>query len=374
MSDKNLQHLVPKNIEQLNRYVAGKTIAEVKEAYNPEKIAKLASNENRLGCSPDVESAVIETLKDIQDYPDPIARKLRAAIASKNGVSESEVILTAGSESLLSMLCRTFFLNKQNAITADATFVGFFVQAGVRGIHLKKIPLTKDYRFDVKAIVNAIDDLTKMIYLANPNNPTGTYITKNEYEWLLKSVPKHVLIVADEAYYEFAQDVNDYPKALDYKRDNVIVLRTFSKAYGLAGFRVGYGIAREEIISNLLKTKLTFEPTTLGQAAALAAYKDEDFLKESIRVVNQGKERLYKFFDEHNVNYKKSISNSVMMILPTEQEAIDFTQSMLELGVILRRINAFGLPNCVRITIGIEEEMNHFEESFKTVMQKVRSL
>ncbi|XWN36171.1 MAG: histidinol-phosphate transaminase [Balneola sp.] len=369
MSENRIKPLVPKNIEQLNRYIAGKTIAEVKEAYNPVKISKLASNENRIGCSPNVEPAVLDALTEIQDYPDPIARKLRRAIAQKNKVKESEVILASGSESLLSMLCRTFFLNKQNAITAEATFVGFFVQAGVRGIHLKKIPMTPDYRFDVKAIVNAIDDQTKMIYLANPNNPTGTYINRKEYEWLMEQVPKEVLVVADEAYYEFAEDVEDYPKALDYNYENVIVLRTFSKAYGLAGFRVGYGIAKEEIISNLLKTKLTFEPTTLGQAAALAAYQDVDFLKKSVQVVNDGKERLYKFFDENKVDYKKSISNSVMMIMPTEQEAIDFTQKMLELGVILRRINAFGLPECIRITIGTETEMDHFEESFTKVIK-----
>ena len=154
----------------------------------------------------------------------------------------------------------------------------------------------------------------------------------------------------------------------EYLAQDYFFLETFAKAYGLAGFRVGYGIAREEIINNLLKTKLTFEPTTLGQAAALAAYNDEEFLNKSIKVVNEGKERLYKFFDEHNVSYKKSISNSVMMILPTEEEAINFTQKMLESGVILRRINAFGLPACVRITIGIEEEMDHFEECFKKVM------
>lgn len=318
-----------------------------------------------MGCSAKVEPAVLEAMSEIQDYPDPIARKLRNVIAQKNKVKESEVILASGSESLLSMLCRTFFLNKQNAITAEATFVGFFVQAGVRGVQLKRIPLTKDYKFDVKAIVNAIDDQTKMIYLANPNNPTGTYINKKEYEWLMEKVPKDVLVIADEAYYEFAEDVEDYPKALEYDHENVIVLRTFSKAYGLAGFRVGYGIASEEIINNLLKTKLTFEPTTLGQAAALAAYQDEDFLKRSIELVNKGKERLYKFLDEQNVEYKRSISNSVMMILSSEEEAIDFTQKMLEEGVILRRINAFGLPKCIRITIGTSEEMDHFEESFK---------
>ncbi len=364
MQDKPL---VPKNIEQLNRYVAGKTIAEVAEAYQPEKIAKLASNENRLGFSPVVNEAVLHALESIQDYPDPLARNLRRAIAERIGVSEEQVVVAAGSESILSMLCRTFFLNRQNAITANATFVGFFVQMGVRGAQLKKIPVTSDYRFDVKAIVNAIDDNTKMIYVANPNNPTGTYITKTEFEWMMEKVPEDILVVMDEAYYEFAEDVADYPRALEYDHDNVIVLRTFSKAYGLAGFRVGYAIAREEIITNLLKTKLTFEPTALAQAAALAAYGDHEFLNKSIEVVRKGRERLYRFFDKHGVEYVRSISNSVMMVLPTEEEAIHFTQAMLEKGVILRRINAFGLPNCIRITIGVEDEMDHFERSFEEI-------
>jgi histidinol-phosphate aminotransferase len=174
----------------------------------------------------------------------------------------------------------------------------------------------------------------------------------------------------DEAYFEYAKDIEDYPHALEYDHDNIIVLRTFSKAYGLAGFRVGYAIAGEELIKNMMKTKLTFEPTTLGQAAALAAYNDEDFLAKSVKVVEESKERLYDFFNEHNVDYVKSISNSVMMILPSEDEAIDFTQKMLEKGVILRRINAFGLPNCIRITVGLPDEMDHFEQSFLEVVNK----
>lgn len=368
MTTKTGKPLVPSNIETLKPYVAGKTIAEVVEIYHPEKIAKLASNENRLGCSPKVKCAIDEALHSISDYPDPVARKLRAAIAERNNVGPTNILIAAGSESIISILCKTFFLNKENAITASATFVGFFVQAGVRGIHLKKIPVTKEYKYDVKAIVNAIDEHTKMIYIANPNNPTGTYITKEEFEWLMKKVPEDVLVIMDEAYHEFATDVEDYPHALDYNFENVIVLRTFSKAYGLAGFRVGYAIAGKEIIQNMMKTKLTFEPTALGQAAALTAYNDHDFLQKSISVVEEGRERLYRFFDENGIKYVKSISNSVMMILPTEEEAINFTQKMLEKGVILRRINAFGLPNCIRITIGIPEEMDHFEQTFKEVM------
>jgi histidinol-phosphate aminotransferase len=370
MTPKTGKPLVPSNIETLKPYVAGKTIAEVVDLYQPNKIAKLASNENRLGCSPKVKAAIDEAFKSIQDYPDPIARKLRATIAERNGVNSENVLVAAGSESIISILCKTFFLNRENAITADATFVGFFVQIGVRGVHLKKIPVTKDFKYDVKAIANAIDDQTKMVYIANPNNPTGTYINKDEFEWFMQQVPDDVLVVMDEAYFEYAKEVEDYPQALDYNYDNIIILRTFSKAYGLAGFRVGYAIADEKLISSMMKTKLTFEPTTLGQAAALAAYNDPDFLKKSVEVVKQSKQRLYQFFDKHEVEYEKSISNSVMMVLPTEEEAINFTQSMLEKGVILRRINAFGLPNCVRITVGLSDEMDHFEQTFLEVTKK----
>jgi histidinol-phosphate aminotransferase len=235
---------------------------------------------------------------------------------------------------------------------------------------MKNIPVTPDYKFDVKAIINAIDENTKMVYIANPNNPTGTYLTKDEFSWLMEKVPEDVLVVMDEAYFEYAKDVEDYPHALEYDYNNIIVLRTFSKAYGLAGFRVGYAIADEELIKSMMKTKLTFEPTTLGQAAALAAYKDDEFLAKSVKVVEESKERLYEFFNEHRVEYVKSISNSVMMVLPTEDEAIDFAQKMLEKGVILRRINAFGLPNCIRITVGLADEMDHFEQSFLEVWNK----
>jgi histidinol-phosphate aminotransferase len=361
----NIEKIIPDNIKKLKPYVAGKTIAEVKNQYGLDTISKLASNENRLGCSPLVKDAVNEALGRIQDYPDPVALKLRKAIADRNGVGENEVMLAAGSESIISILCRTFFKSNENAVTANATFVGFFVQAGVRGVEIKKVPVTEDYRFDVDGLLGAIDGNTKMVYLANPNNPTGTSLTADEYRKLVDGVPENVLLIADEAYYEFAASVPGYLPALDYRRDNVIVLRTFSKAYGLAGLRIGYAIAHRDLIREMMKTKLTFEPTVTAQAAALAAYGDDDFLKYSIGVVEDGRERLYRFFDEHGVNYCRSISNSVMMILENEQKAIDFTQGMLEKGVILRRINAFGLPNCVRITIGTEKEMGHFETAFR---------
>lgn len=369
MFESSNRMLVPTNVRDLSPYVAGKTIEEVQRIYKPKRISKLASNENRLGCSPKVKEAVDQAMKEIQDYPDPASRTLRSMLADRNGVKAENIIVAAGSESVISNLCRTFFLNHEEAVTSSATFVGFFVHANIRGISLKLVPHTDDFGFDLPAIAEAIKPRTKMVYIANPNNPTGTYITKSDFEQFMDAVPADVLIIMDEAYYEYAREVEEYPNSLDYDYPNVITLRTFSKAYGLAGFRIGYGIGHEELVANMLKTKLTFEPTTLAQAAAEAALQDEDFLQRSVDVVAEGRERLYSFFDQHDIRYRRSISNSVMMVLPTEEEAIDVTQSMLEQGVILRRINAFGLPNCIRITIGTEEEMDHFEESLSNVMK-----
>ncbi len=359
--------LVPFNIEELKAYVPGKTIAEVQEHYQPARISKLASNENRLGRSPKVDEAVNNALSIVHDYPDPAARALRTEIAERYSFNMNRIMCGAGSESLLAGLCRTFFQNKENLITADATFIGIYVQAKIRGIKVKRIPLTNAYKFDIKGIVNAIDEHTKMIYIANPNNPTGTYITNNEYQWLLQQVPKDVLIVMDEAYFEYAHTISDYPDVLSNQPENVIILRTFSKGYGLAGFRVGYAIAEPHLINYLMKTRLAFEPGTLGQAAALAAFNDHNFMQTSTNIVEEGKRDLYHFFDKYSVSYAPSAANFIMIEMPDEETAEYVTLEMLKKGVILRRINAFGLPQCIRITIGLPEEMEHFKTAFKEI-------
>jgi histidinol-phosphate aminotransferase len=356
--------LVPDNIKNLSPYVAGKTINEVREAYHPGQISKLASNENRWGCSPLVPPAIAKAAAEIQNYPDPAARKLKAALAKKHGVSDENILVAAGSESIIAILCRTFFRKDDEAITANATFIGFLVQANIRGISLKKVPVTPDFRFDVDAIAEAVTDRTKMIYIANPNNPTGTYITKKEFEKLVKAVPDDVIVIMDDAYFEYALEIEDYPHAIDYHFGNVVVLRTFSKAYGLAGLRVGYAIGPKELIKNMNKTKLTFEPDALGQAAALAALEDEEFITKSIHVAKKGKAELYQFFDDHDISYVRSIANFVLLICEDQESAKRMTQAMLEKGVILRRTNMFGLPHCIRITIGTEENMQHFKQSF----------
>lgn len=361
--------LVPQNIEELKAYVPGKTIAEVQQEYQPKRISKLASNENRLGRSRKVDEAVNKALAIVHDYPDPEAKELKKAIARKYAVNKDSIVVGAGSESMLAGLCRSFFLNKENLITSDATFIGVYVQANIRGVKVKRIPLSNDYRFDVKAMVNAIDEKTKMIYIANPNNPTGTYVNTEEFEWLLEQVPSDVLIVMDEAYYEYAHQIVDYPDVLSYQKKNVIVLRTFSKGYGLAGFRVGYAIADPKVASYLKRTRLAFEPGSLGQAAALAAINDADFLEQSVKIVEEGKQDLYAFFDDLGIKYTKSAANFVMIELSDEETASFITQKMLEQGVILRHIKGFGLPKCIRITVGLAEEMIHFKKVLVEVIK-----
>lgn len=355
--------LIPRHIRELQPYVAGKTLQEVIREYNPARISKLASNENRLGASPKAVEAAVKSFGQVMNYPDPTSSALRDRIADKLGVKRANVIAASGSEGVMSLVMRAFFLDHEEALTAAATFIGFVVLVNARGVRLRQVPLTPDYRFDLPALADAITPETKIIYLANPNNPTGTYFTKAEFEAFMERVPPHVLVLLDEAYVEYVEGRDDFPDSLQYRLDNVITLRTFSKAYGLAGLRVGYGVGQEDLIANLIKVKLPFEPSSPAQAAALAAIDDTEFLERSLEIVREGRERLYRFLDAQGMEYVKSVSNSVMVIFGTEQEATDYTEAMLRQGVVLRRLPAFGLPNCVRITVGLPEEMEHFEEA-----------
>ncbi len=363
------QLLIPRHIRELQPYVAGKTLQEVIQEYNPPRISKLASNENRLGASPKAIEAAKASFSSIMNYPDPTVGALRDRIASKLNVKRGNVIAASGSEGVMSLVMRAFFHDHEEALTAAATFIGFVVLVNARGVRLRQIPLTADHRFDLQALADAITPETKIIYLANPNNPTGTYFNRTEFESFMARVPAHVLVLLDEAYVEYTDGLDDFPDSLQYRLDNVITLRTFSKAYGLAGLRVGYGIGQEDLIANLIKVKLPFEPSSPAQAAALAAIDDEDFLSESLEIVRLGKQRLYDFLNNQQVKYVKSVANSVMIIFDTEHQAMEYTEMMLRNGVVLRRLPAFGLPNCVRITIGLPDEMSHFEESHVSVIR-----
>ncbi len=362
---------VPKHIEQLKPYVAGKTIEEVVAQYNPPRISKLASNENRLGCSQKAIDAAQQAVSTIMNYPDPACTLLRQKIAEKTGIPAERILPGSGSEGVMQLIIKTYFEPHEHALTASATFIGFLVLINSRGVGLRQLPLTSDYRFDTEALADAITADTRMVYIANPNNPTGTYITKTEFEAFMARVPEHVMVIMDEAYHEFAAGLDDYPDAASYGYDNVISLRTFSKAYGLAGYRIGYCVAHPDIIKTLMKVKLPFEPSLPAQYAAMGALDDDDFLHRTQEMVAAARNRLYRFLTEKEMQFVPSASNSVMMVFDTEAQAVFFTEEMLKKGVILRRLPGFGLANCVRVTVGIDTEMEHFEQAFEAIYENL---
>lgn len=359
--------LVPKHIELLEPYQAGKSIAELKRELNLKRIVKLASNENPLGASPKAVQAMAASLAEIHRYPNPDCYGLRRALADRFDVTIDNVITGHGSEGIMSVILRTFMLDDEEALTSEGTFLGFRVLAQSRGIQLRTVPL-KDYRFDLDAIAEQINDRTKIIYLANPNNPTGSIFTVREFLHFIKKVPANVLIICDEAYFEFAQHDPIYPDSMKYRLDNVITLRTFSKAYGLAGIRIGYGFAHDHLIKNLMKVKLPFEPSIPAQAAGLAALEDQEFVETYIKLSREGLEFFYDFFERVGIRFIRSHANFVTMIFESEARAMEINEKLLCRGIIVRPLKAFGLPNCIRITTGLERENWVFAKTLKKVL------
>jgi len=359
--------LVPQHIKDLIPYKAGKSIADLKREFNPKKIVKLASNENPLGPSPKAVLAMQKSLNELNRYPNPASLELRAALASRFDVKVEHVITGHGSEGIMSLIMRTFMLDDEEALTSEGTFIGFKVLAQSRGIKLRMVPL-KDYRFDLNAIADNINEKTKIIYLANPNNPTGTIFTVREFLEFKERVPENVLIIMDEAYFEFCYEDPVYPDSMKYRLDNVITLRTFSKAYGLAGIRIGYGFAHDQLICNLMKVKLPFEPSIPAQAAGLAAMDDQEYLEDYLKLNQEGIQFFYNLFNKLGVQYIKSHANFVTIIFENEAKVNKINDQLLRKGVIVRPLKAFGLPNCIRINTGLKEENEFFAENFKNVI------
>lgn len=360
--------LVPPYIESLRPYVPGKPIEELQRELGVDRIVKLASNENPLGPSPKAIEEMQKRMQDIHYYPDE-SYDLRVLLAKKFHLKVDNVIVGSGSEGIISNIIRTFLCDDDEVLTTEAAFIGFQVVAKSRGVTYRTVPY-KDWRYDLRGIAEQINEHTKIIYLANPNNPTGTIITKQEFDEFYKHVPERVLIILDEAYYEYAKDNYYYPDSMDYRYDNVITLRTFSKVYGLAGIRIGYGFAHNELIRNLLKVKLPFEPNVLAQAAGIGALKDEDFLRRSLEMNAKGLKLLMDQLKQLDVQVVPSDANFVMVVRDSEDDVNYIFQELLKQGVIVRPLKAFGLPHCIRISVGTEEEIKILLGALKKVLAK----
>lgn len=360
--------LVPPYIESLQPYKPGKPIDEVKREYGLTHVVKLASNENPLGPSPLAIEHLQRHLSDLHYYPNG-GYDLRVVLAEQFNLKVENVIVGSGSEGIMSNIIRTFLCDDDEVLTTDAAFIGFQVLARSRGMLYRSVPYT-NWRYDLPALAREINEHTKIIYLANPNNPTGTIFTKQEFDEFYKKVPERVLIILDEAYFEYAQHNPAYPDSMHYRYDNVITLRTFSKIYGLAGIRIGYGFAHEELIGNLLKVKLPFEPSTLAQAAGIGSLQDNGFLHRSLEVNSKGMNYLTAALRDLDVNVVPSEANFIMIVRENEEDVNFIFQELLKQGVIIRPLKAFGLPNCLRISIGAEEENRIFIEKLKLVLTK----
>jgi histidinol-phosphate aminotransferase len=357
---------VPKHIQNIKTYKPGKPIQEIRREFNLEKIAKLGSNENTLGASPKAVEAMKNAMNELQWYPEPACIDSRNRFAEHLGLKREQIIIGNGSEGILSYAYKAFTEPGDELITCKGSFIGVYVLAEVNNLNQTLLNLKEDYTFNLNGILDSISHKTKMIYLANPNNPTGTIIKKHELEAFMAKVPEHILVILDEAYYEFANDLSaEYPEGLDYKYQNLLCLRTFSKAYGLAGVRFGYGYASEKIIEALMKVKLPFEPSVIAQAAGIGALSDTDFLAKTLEMNRNGMQYFYNEFEKLGLNYTKSYANFVMVDFETEDKVNDLNAKLLETGVIVRPLVAFGLAHCIRFTVGQSHENEMAIEKLK---------
>lgn len=345
--------LVPPYIDGLHPYVPGRNPDEIARKYGLSRVFKLASNENPLGPSPMAVEAIRNAPGALHMYPSA-GEELRRVLAEKYEVKPDNVIVGSGSDSIMANIVRTFLCDDDEVLTTESAFIGFQVLAKSRGVAYRTVPYD-DWHYDLPALAAAITEHTKIIYLANPNNPTGTIFTRHQFDSFYRHVPERVLIILDEAYFEYARSDPRYPDSMFYRHDNVITLRTFSKAYGLAGLRIGYGFAHEELIRNLLKVKLPFEPGTLAVAAAIGALGDTPFLYRTLELNVRGLRMITDSLREMGLDVIDSWTNFVTVVLRDAEQARNVNESLLREGIIIRPLNAFGLPHCIRISVGTDE-------------------
>ena len=346
--------LVPPHILALRPYEPGLSPEEVKERFRVSRVIKLASNENPLGASPRALEVARAALHEMALYPDG-GFALRRKLAGRFDLKIENVIAGAGSESIMANVVRTFLCDNDEVLTTEAAFAGFQVLARGRGVAYRTVPY-RNWHYDLEALANAITARTKLVYLANPNNPTGTCFTREAFEEFHARVPERVLIILDEAYFEFALDRPSYPDSMHYRFDNVITLRTFSKVYGLAAMRVGYGFAHEDLIRMLLKVKLPFEPSGVAAAAAMGALDDGEFLEKSLYNNAQGLAFLIHALKAMDFEVVPSAANFAMVVFETAGEAQQMFEQLLRHGIIVRPLKATGLAHCLRISVGTPEE------------------
>lgn len=359
---------IPKHTARLTAYKSGKPISELAREKDLARIVKLASNENPIGPSPKAIEALERTAAELNRYTDPGSTDLVEKMAQLIGKQPEQIIFGHGTDALLEYIVNGLTEYRDEILTSEGTFIGIYVNINKLSRTLKTVP-HKNYHYDLDALADAISDQTRMVYLANPNNPTGSMFTRDEFESFMTRVPRDVLVVLDEAYSTYAAETPGYPDGLDYDYDNLIVTRTLSKVYGLAGLRIGYAVGPPYLIHELYKVKLPFEPNKLAQVAALAALDDKEFLDKTLETNRKSLRRFRDCFDRLGIEYVPTAANFYLMLFPSESIASQFYEGCLDHGLIVRPVKPFGIPHGVRINSGTDEET-----SFAiTVIEKVHA-
>lgn len=363
--------LIRKEILALSPYVPGKPAEEVKKELGLRHVVKMASNENALGSSPKAVSAMAACLKEAYVYPDGNCTALKTALARKLKVQPENLCFGCGSDEIIHHCVLAFLKPGEEVITGTPSFVIYESNAKLLGGRVKLVPL-KNFIFDLEGILRKITSKTKLIFIANPNNPTGTVVKEDQVRAFLREVPPDVIVVFDEAYAEYVEDKN-FPETLRWLRSktkNVLVLRTFSKIYGLAGLRIGYGLGREDLIAHLNRVREPFNVGSLSQAAALVALSDKNFVNASRKLIFSEKKFLYGRLRSMNIFFVPTQANFIFM--DTGVDSKQLFQNMLRRGVIVRTGDIFGYPTFIRLTIGTRDQNQKFLKVFKKCVTKVK--
>jgi histidinol-phosphate aminotransferase len=348
--------LVPTHVASLTPYVPGKPIEEVERELGITGVAKLASNENALGPSPKALAAAREAAARVNLYPDGSAWLLRTALAARLGVAFEEVFVGNGSNELIELMVRTFTLEGEEVLTSAQSFVAYRLAAQAHGRTLVEAPLKGRFHYDLEALAARLSRRTKVVFLANPDNPTGTWFLERELLPFLDAVPQQALVVLDEAYLEFV-DVEGFQDALALRKryPNLVILRTFSKIHGLAGLRLGYGVARAELTGFIDRVRAPFNVNLVAQAAGVAALDDHEHVARSRDLVRVERPKLAAGLAALGATVVPSQGNFVLADFPGRSGA-DLFQAMQREGVIVRPVGGYGFPSAIRITVGLPAE------------------
>jgi len=362
-----IEKLARKGILDIVSYVPGKSIEEAQNEFGAKRWTKLASNENLLGPSPKALIAIRKELPKIHLYPEGLCAVLRKALAEKFAVPERMTVISNGADNLILMMANAFVNEGDEVVMADPTFPVYTNATQIMGGKPVKVRL-KDFTHDLDAMLKKVNRKTKLVFICNPNNPTGTTVSLKAFKDFISHLPERVVVVLDEAYGDFAESAF-YPVGLDYVKEGeqVVVLRTFSKVYGLAGLRIGYALGREDLVDCLYQVRDPFPVHRLAQVAAVAALEDEDHAIRSIQMVYQGKRYLYKELDRMGLSYVPSEAN--VILIDFEKDAEDVFQGVQREGIIIRPGKTWGYPTFARVTIGRMEDNRRFIKALRKIVK-----